>query len=265
LTAYLAAFERGADPHATTADGCFPMENKEGLRFREMPGVPPGVWDGVLFIPTGEGKWSGKAKGTRDLSKRVQYNGQYMGGVETMLRVIQDAEADKNIEASDCELIYLHLTLPEVRLMRERWLARSPEYLTGWQAEINHYRQHGYVADSIMGRRRDFLDGENPNEIVNFPIQSSAAAYVNIATLEVVKEIPFERWGPGTGLVVQVHDSLLLEVPRAQAQYAAEVLNSAMNRTFPSLPGVRFTGTAAIGWKKDESGAVTKLLSWKDV
>ena len=58
-----------------------------------------------------------------------------------------------------------------------------------------------------MGRRRDFLDGENPNEIVNFPIQAAGASLMNIAILEVLDAIPFEHWGPGTGIINQCHDS----------------------------------------------------------
>jgi DNA polymerase I-like protein with 3'-5' exonuclease and polymerase domains/uracil-DNA glycosylase len=254
---YLEAFTRGADPHASTADGCFPMSNKPGLRFREMAGFPGGHWEGAFFVRDGAGDWDGAANRTRDLSKRIQYNGQYGGGEETMLRVMQEAEDD------DGNLTYLALTLPEVRVMRANWLARAPEYVTGWTADLQRFREQGFLAEPVLGRRRDFLDGEEEayNEILNFCTQAAAASIVNLGTLDVVKEIPFGRWGPGTGLIAQVHDSLVLEVPIAEAKYAADVLKRCLCRTIFTLPGVTFTAKPKIGVDK-ETGAPT---SWAKV
>ncbi len=36
-----------------------------------------------------------------------------------------------------------------------------------------------------MGRRRYFEDGENPNELVNFPIQGAGASLMNIAIIDL--------------------------------------------------------------------------------
>jgi DNA polymerase I-like protein with 3'-5' exonuclease and polymerase domains len=70
---------------------------------------------------------------------------------------------------------------------------------------------------------------------------------MNIALLRLVDEIPFGKWGPGTGIINQCHDSIVVECPEAEAPQVARLLEECMNMTHPSLPGVTFTATADIG------------------
>lgn len=258
---YLRAFDAGADPHSSTALACFPE------RFMKSEGFPGGRWDGDLFIPDGTGKWTGEAKALRDLAKRVQYASQYMATVETVHRVICQTEVDNGDGTTS--LPYLNLSLREVRRMHEAWLAGCPEFPQGWDREIEVYRKQGYLSEPITGRRRDFLDGENPNELVNYNIQGSAAGMMNLGMIRLAEEIPVFKYGPGTGIINQCHDALVLEVPADGCEYDAEkkswkvvegsipwrtmkTLEECMNSTHDSLPGVRITATADIGgsWKE---------------
>ena len=259
---YLRAFDAGADPHSSTAFAVFED------RFQKAEGFPGGRWDGDLFIPDGTGKWSGEAKSLRDLAKRVQYASQYMATVETVHRVICQTETDNGDGTTS--LPYLTLSLREVRRMHEAWLAGCPEFPKGWDREIDMYRKQGYLAEPITGRRRDFLDGENPNELVNFNIQGSAAGLMNLGMIRLAEEIPVFKYGPGTGIINQCHDAMVIEVPADGAKYNEEAkkwevpegsipwktmktLEECMNSTHDSLPGIRITATADIGG------------SWKDV
>lgn len=259
---YLRAFDAGADPHSSTAFAVFED------RFQKAEGFPGGRWDGDLFIPDGTGKWSGEAKSLRDLAKRVQYASQYMATVETVHRVICQTEMDNGDGTTT--LPYLTLSLREVRRMHEAWLAGCPEFPKGWDREIDMYRKQGFLAEPITGRRRDFLDGENPNELVNFNIQGSAAGLMNLGMIRLAEEIPIFKYGPGTGIINQCHDAMVIEVPADGATYNEEAkkwevpegsipwktmktLEECMNSTHESLPGVRITATADIGG------------SWKDV
>jgi len=258
---YLRAFDAGADPHSSTAFAVF-----EG-RFPKAEGFPGGKWDGDLFIPDGTGKWTGEAKALRDLAKRVQYASQYMATVETVHRVICQTEMDNGDGTST--LPYLTLSLREVRRMHEAWLAGCPEFPKGWDREIDMYRKQGFLSEPITGRRRDFLDGENPNELVNYNIQGSAAGLMNIGMIRLAEEIPVHKYGPGTGIINQCHDALVIEVPADGAKYNEEAkkwevpegsipwrtmktLEECMNSTHDSMPGVRITATADIGssWKE---------------
>lgn len=266
VTKYLKAFEAGADPHSTTALACF------GDAFLKADGFPGGHWEDGLFFPNGEGDWTGPAYDQRTLGKRIQFNGQYKGSPETMCRVIQEGENDAG------ELIYLGMTEDRVRYLYQNWKAGIPEMERGWNRDIAFFRKHKFIADPVIGRRRYCPNGENPNEIVNFPVQGAAAALVNRAMIKLARLVPFERWGPGTGLIGQVHDWLGLEVPdtgvtveeklnkkgkkvfvyhvapRTPAAEAMEAMNEVMNFTEPSLPGVRFTSGAKIGYTWKEVG-----------
>lgn len=266
---YLRAFEANADPHSSTALACF------GDRFKKANGFPGGKWDGDLFVPDGTGKWSSDAKTFRDLAKRVQYASQYMATVETVHRVICQTETDNGDGTTS--LPYLHLSLREVREMHQAWLDGCPEFPMGWEREVGEWRKLNYLMEPITGRRRDFLDGENPNELVNFKIQGGAAGLMNKAIIELADRVPVFKWGRGTGIINQCHDALVLEVPAEGAELrkknnpetgkeesfwhvpegsipwkVMQDLNECMNQVHPALPGVRITAAADIGhsWKE---------------
>ena len=140
--------------------------------------------------------------------------------------------------------------------MRDNWLKGAPEFEDGWRKEINAFRSQGYLEEDVTGRRRDFLDSqagdEAANELVNFPIQASAAGLMNKALLQLHEQIPLNKWGPGTGIINQCHDSIVVECPESEAQRVVGMLEEALNQTHKSLPGVVFTASADIGhtWKQ---------------
>ena len=210
------------------------------------------------------------AKDLRNLSKRVQYASQYAASVETVHRVISQTEVDAAEGSRWPTLLpYLNITLREVRTMHEKWVENA-KFDTGWDEEVENYRAYGFLAEPIMGRRRDFLDGENLNEIVNFRIQAAGASLMNMALLALHNEVPLNKWGPGTGIVNYCHDSIVVECPLDGAYYDSakkkwlapegsipwrmkHLIEEAMNMKHASLPGVSITATAEIA------------LSWKDV
>lgn len=178
------------------------------------------------------------------------HNSQYMAGVERVHKMIQGTETQKDDGTTD--LPYALLPLRKVRKMRENWLGGAPEYELGWEREINLFRSQGYLAEPVTGRRRDFLDGENPNELANFPIQAGAAGLMNISLLQLAEAIPRNKWGPGTGIIGQVHDWIGVECPEDKADEVIGLLEECMNQTHPNLPGVKFTATAEKGHSWDK-------------
>jgi uracil-DNA glycosylase family 4 len=248
IAKYLEAFARKADPHATTAFMIF------GERFKRAPGAPRGVWDGEYFIPdpTAHGaaaKWSKLAKNMRDLAKRVQYASLYKATVETVWRVITASED------SDGTLIYADRSLPDVRFMYDAWLRGVPEVPRGWEREVTFYRDNEFCVDPILGRRRDFLDSKdsklNENEVINYPILAAEGSIMSIETIAVNNEFPSGYAGPGTGLINQNYDSMVLEVPLEQRDHAQQRLEALMTTTYAELPGVVFSAAAESGpnWK----------------
>ena len=255
---YLRAFAEGKDPHSMTAFAIF------GNEFCKAAGIDPKCFDipGKLVgtaYQNGKFEGSGDAMSMRNLSKAVQYASQYMAKVETVHKLIQktelptlDPETKKPLADGSTDLPYAKLPLKKVGTMRDNWLKGAPQFPGGWDKEIANYRRHGYIQEEVTGRRRDFLDGEAPNEIVNFPIQGSAAGLMNKALVALYKEIPLHKWGPGTGIINQCHDSIVVECPESEGKKVAGMLEEYMNQTHPALPGVRFTAKATIGktWKE---------------
>jgi uracil-DNA glycosylase family 4 len=248
---YLKAFEEGKDPHSMTAFAVF------GEAFCKAAGLTPDQFDrpGKLVSDVyidGKFEGSGEAKKMRDLSKAVQYASQYMATVETVHGLICKTEISSKAKDGTTDLPYALLPLRRVRQMRDNWLKGASEFEAGWNKEIAFFRQHGHGIEEITGRRRDFLDGEMPNEIVNFPIQASAAGLMNHALIQLHEAIPLHKWGPGTGIINQCHDSIVVECPEGAAKEVAGLLEECMNQTHPALPGVKITASAAIGhtWKE---------------
>lgn len=243
IKAYIKALDLGADPHATTAYMAL------GQKFLDAPGWPAGrrTFDGgrCYFFPEHGAKWKGLAKMLRDLSKRLQYASQYRASVETVWRVITSSEDEKG------NLIYADMKVPEVRLMYDQWIAGVPEIPAGWETEVSAYRANGYLRDPVLGRRRDFLDGENPQELANFRTQAAGTGIMALAERPVRAAFPCLYAGPGTGIINQCHDSLVLEVPVGDAERVAKVLEASMTMELAALPGVKFIGEADIGknWK----------------
>jgi uracil-DNA glycosylase family 4 len=268
---YIRAFTEGKDPHSMTAYAVF------GDAFCKAAGIDPALFasDGKLagtdYDSNGKFIGTGESKKMRDLSKAVQYASQYMAKVETVHKLIQKTEVENKDGTTD--LPYAKLPLRQVREMHTNWLKGAPEFEAGWEEEIQTFRQQGYLTEDITFRRRDFLDGEAPNEIVNFPIQSTAAGLMNNALLRLSLAIPFQAWGPGTGIINQCHDAIVIECPADGVAYTKDengkirwdipkgsipwkvmgLLEECLNCEHPALPGVVFTATADIG------------LTWKDV
>lgn len=214
---YLDVFQKGGDPHAMTASLMF------GKDFDQLQPKSE-QWDKL-----------------RKIAKSIKYASFYGSGDETVHNLVTSAE-DAN-----GKLLYPDLSLREVATLRRRWLRGIPQLPVWWESTLDEFRSQGFVLDPVLGRRRDFLDGENMNEIVNFPIQSAGAHIIHMSTFDLLKDIPFHKWGPGTGLIAQVHDALYIECPESEAEWVADCLKHHMNRVVPGLPGVSFSAKPKAG------------------
>tara|TARA_Y100000034_G_C6847895_1_gene384305 strand:- start:142 stop:1359 length:1218 start_codon:yes stop_codon:yes gene_type:complete len=211
---YLDVFHAGGDPHAVTA--------------------------AMLYGDAWEDGSEKAKKRMRDFAKRFVYAVIYGATDETIHDVIVSVEDDKG------ELVYADLSLRETSALRTRWLREAPEFERWWDRTVNRFRRDGHLTDPVTGRRRDFLDGEDFNECINFGVQAGGASIVHIATHRLMDTVlPFGRWGHGTGLVNQCHDALTAEVPIGEAEAIKEAITEAMTITVPGID-VAFTAEARI-------------------
>lgn len=238
----LQAFQENRDPHFETMKAIFGRAAEEMLaRAEAWSKIQPPKNGKIVKV-----KEHPAFSKMRDFSKRLRYAVQYKAMDPTVHRVISSVEDD------DGKLVYADVSLAECSSRRRALLDADPEYETGWANEIATWRRQGYLATRLWGRRRYFLDGEPSekdsgvdNEIVNFPIQGGSAELMHEAAMDLVDAIPFERWGPGTGLVNYVHDALYVECPEKEAKWVAGVLVECMTRIYTGLP-VRFQAEAKI-------------------
>lgn len=238
-TRLIGIINNGLDPHNEN------METVYGKGIWELEGAPKDR----------KKKGKGTFKRTRGITKNVFYAWQYAASVPTIHQQVVSVEDDDGV------LIYAHLTHSDVRDVVRGLKRAVPEIPKWWNKMRHQYRRDGFVADTIWGRRRDFKDEENINEIVNHPIQAGGASIVHEAMLELIlgcsglgtigqnnggEVIGFD-FRARTGLINQCHDSLLLEVPEGDGERVAELLQSVMTRKRREGDQLSYTAEAEIG------------------
>lgn len=118
----------------------------------------------------------------------------------------------------------------EARQLIEGYFASFPAIRDFIDSTIASARSNGYV-QTIFGRRRYIpeLNSHNRNIVavaernaVNAPIQGSAADIIKLAMIKVSQSL--SEPGISGRMVLQIHDELLLEVPRSSIETVRELL-----------------------------------------
>jgi DNA polymerase I len=99
--------------------------------------------------------------------------------------------------------------------------------------------EQGYV-ETLLGRRRPTPDVKSSNfqvreaayrAAVNMPLQGTAADIMKIAMNDVAAKLDKE-----SKMLLQIHDSLILEVPRAKAGSVGKMVKETMEQAYTKLP-----------------------------
>lgn len=103
-------------------------------------------------------------------------------------------------------------------------------------------RKEGYV-ETIFGRRRPMPDIHSSNFMVrsaaeraaiNMPIQGTEADLMKLAMIEADKKLRTEF--PTAKMLLQIHDSILVEVDESDAEAVAAMLKQVMENIYTKLP-----------------------------
>jgi DNA polymerase I len=136
------------------------------------------------------------------------------------------------------------LTLAESQDFVEAYFKQFPgvkKYLDGIRRSA---RETGYV-ETLLGRRRYFpvlkstlnqtLRNREEREAINAPIQGTAADIMKIAMIRIPPAIA--QAGLHGKMLLQVHDELVIECPRAELKETAHVARDVMENAYPlSIP-----------------------------
>jgi DNA polymerase-1 len=116
----------------------------------------------------------------------------------------------------------LDISLDEAQRIIDTYFMRYPGVREYIQQQIKKAEQNGFVT-TIMGRRRYIPDilSKNQNirmfaqrQAVNTPVQGSASDLIKLAMIEIHKELSAGKLR--TKMLLQIHDELLFDVPRAE-------------------------------------------------
>ncbi len=122
-----------------------------------------------------------------------------------------------------------------------RYFSRYPDVKRYIDTVVAFARERGYVT-TILNRRRYLPDIRHrvqarrqfaERTAMNTPIQGSAADIIKLAMIGVHREL--RRAFPRARLILQVHDELVLEVPREDLRGVADLVARQMQEAYPLL------------------------------
>lgn len=165
-------------------------------------------------------------KETRTLAKNFVFGGNYGAEAETLLNVLR---AKRDPETG--HQLFPHLELDVVEALRVRWLRLHPEIPKWWRMIEKTVPRAGGYSCPISGRTRFYRGGFKRNEMLNFPIQTGVASWVNKCMIDIQHTFDDETGGAAQ-IIQQVHDAITCEGPDEYAPRAGQVMQDRINRQF---------------------------------
>ena len=128
------------------------------------------------------------------------------------------------------------VTVAEAKAYMEAYFATFPGVRKYMDDVVAKAKEQGYV-ETLFHRRRELPEIRSSNfnmrsfgerVALNMPIQGTAADIMKLAMVAVEKRLKKEL--PEAKLVLQVHDELIVECPKPQAEAAAKLLEEEMEQ-----------------------------------
>ena len=144
----------------------------------------------------------------------------------------------------------LKIEQDEARELIKTYFAGYPGVQNYINGILQQLRESGYV-ETLSGRRRYFGNPDalrNPQRgmveraAINMPIQGTASDIIKLAMINLHDELP--KAFPGANMLLQVHDELVFEAPRSEAEALAAFVKEKMETAFPlgDVPLIAETG-----------------------
>ena len=128
----------------------------------------------------------------------------------------------------------LEIPRKEAKDLIDGYFASYPKVREYMERVVDKAREEGFVS-TIFGRRRYLNDIASQNAVarglaernaVNAPIQGSAADIMKIAMIEVHRRFAAE--GIRSGVILQVHDELVVDTLRSEQERVARIVTESM-------------------------------------
>ncbi|MBI3739568.1 MAG: DNA polymerase I, partial [Chloroflexi bacterium] len=147
------------------------------------------------------------------------------------------------------------LTLAEAEDFVKAYFTQFPgikKYLDGIRKQA---AQDGYV-ETLLGRRRYFpalqskqnvaIKNREEREAINAPIQGTAADIMKIAMLRIPPALKKAKLG--AQMLLQVHDELVLEVPKEEVEQTVKVVREVMGSAYPLDIPLETEARSGLNW-----------------
>ena len=131
-----------------------------------------------------------------------------------------------------------NLNRTEAKELIEAYYTTYPQLKSYMNEQVDFARENGYVA-TVLGRRRYLKDINSQNAVVrgaaernavNAPIQGSAADIIKIAMINIHRRMEKENWQ--SKMLLQVHDELVFDVPKAEVDALSAMVKEEMENAF---------------------------------
>ncbi|MBQ1344639.1 hypothetical protein IIY59_02855 [Candidatus Saccharibacteria bacterium] len=131
------------------------------------------------------------------------------------------------------------MTLQEAKIFIENYFTTRYKINNYLNSILQQAKNEGYV-ETLFGRRRPTPDIHSPNFQVrnaaeraakNMPIQGTEADLMKLAMIAVDQALP-----QNANLILQIHDSLIVECDKDQAGKVKTILKDKMENVYPKLP-----------------------------
>lgn len=212
-------FQAEGDPHALAAELIF------GEVFTKDPGHKKVA-----------GEWKGKAATLRATGKAFQFINLYGAAVPTVGNAIRSTQAE------DGSFPFLGFNNDVVTKFREKYLEGMVGMEAAWERlledAVNNGNREGtwpFNYGPLSGRRRYYPGGPKAerSDIINAPVLITEQDIMDAAVMLFDKEVPHQKWGPGTGWVCQIHDAATGEAPAEEAPRLAKLFTDCLEAVTP--------------------------------
>jgi DNA polymerase-1 len=158
----------------------------------------------------------GKHKKVRKACKIIHLGKQYGAGDRTVWT--QALRQDRNF------------TWNQTRLLGKQFDKSYNRTTSYWDEEMARVMACGYSEGRVLRGRRYYPALPERSEVVNYPVQRSAAELMNLEVLELwnllKKEVPTAR------IIVQLHDAVDVECFEKDEQRVSRLMSETMNRSW---------------------------------
>ena len=134
---------------------------------------------------------------------------------------------------------YTDMTLAEAENFVKAYFKKFPGIKTFLDSLREQAAEQGYV-ETLLGRRRYFpalknqrnhnIRSREEREAINAPVQGTAADIMKIAMLNVPKAL--KEAGLSGKMLLQVHDELVIECPKAELEQTANLVRKVMGEAY---------------------------------